>query len=343
MMHIIFKYTAYLSILGSLFISVPAYCQQNIWDRISVLRAFETKTADDTKPALVSFTLPKDAGSSFLINGGVGVDLFYLKNNRQNAVTAFGVYNRNNLISAEQNNFKFGVSAGTVFDLSEKPLWALFGASTGQFMRNYIDTTSSIILTSYWHPVHKSTGWITIGGYQKRGSIVDYFFLPQAGLEYQDVFLANSTNAKGYDVRAYYSAGVNFLIKKKTSFTKEEMKVNMMAALSKDPRWKNEPVEKVNANVDSTVNARKREVLPKNLWEALFEISITYSGRSAFIHHNTDFDNYIPEFVASLNMYPIKDENFSFGLSYNDGANPIDGTQKQTFWLFSINYKKTIK
>ena len=104
--------------------------------------------------------------------------------------------------------------------------------------------------------------------------------------------------------------------------------------------WKNKTLKEVKEYVDQKVPDGTTELMPKNFWASLLEFNFSYTGRSSFANKNSNFEKYIPLFTAGLNIYPFKNENFSFGLSYNDGANPIDGTPKQTFWLFSLSFKK---
>jgi hypothetical protein len=65
------------------------------WERLTVRKAFETKTGDDTKPAIFSYTAPRDTTDSYLINGGFGFDLFYL-NKGHSAANDIAVFFLNN-------------------------------------------------------------------------------------------------------------------------------------------------------------------------------------------------------------------------------------------------------
>jgi len=344
----------FLSVLSLLLFSLPVIAQSigkkekekkpQFWERLTVRKAFETKTGDDTKPAIFSYTAPKDTTDSYLFNGGLGFDLFYLDstNRAANAIAGFFVYNRNTLVDKKQKNYKVGITGGTVFDLKSKNLFAIFATHTLQYLHNYVDTSNSIIVTSYWHPLHKRPNFINLGGYEATPSIAEYYFLPQIGLEYQNVINANSKAKKGYDARLYFNMSLKIKLKKKTYFLEDQIKEDVMDSLMNltDSVWRKKPAKEVKDSIDKWIPEDSKRVMPKNNWAKLLELSFSYTGRSAFIHHNSNFESYIPLFTAGINVFPLNNDNFSFGLSYNNGANPIDATPKQSFWLFSITFKK---
>jgi hypothetical protein len=235
-----------------------------------------------------------------------------------------------------------GITAGTTFDLKSKNIFAIFATHTVQYLNNYIDTSHSVILTSYWHPFHKRPNFINLGGYKVTPGIAEYYFLPQVGLEYQNVIDATSKLKQGYDARLYFNMGLNIKFKKKTYFLEDQIKEDIMDSLMSltDSVWRKKPAKEVKDSIDKWVPKDSKRVMPKNNWTKLVELTFSYTGRSAFMHHNSNFEKYIPLFTAGVNIFPLNNENFSFGLSYNDGANPIDATPKQNFWLFSITFKK---
>lgn len=332
-----------MAIAGCLLVfSAVAQSQTKFWDRVTVRKAYESKTEDDNNAAIVSFTAPRDTTSSFLINGGVGIDLFYIgkKQDYSHAVTGFFVYNRNTLIEKKQKNNKLGLSAGHLFSLKENPATAIFGTSTVQYLHNYIDTTHSLILTSYWHPLFKPANFIPLSGYRLTPHVIGVYVLPELGLEYQNIMEANSKFKKGYDARGYFRLGFNMKIKKKTVFSTEEVKLNMTDSLSNDPVWSKKTAKEVKDYVDQKVPLGTTGEMDKRYWTRLLEFSFNYTGRSSFMTNNSNFEKYIGLFTASASLYPLKNENVSFVVSYNQGANPIDGTPKQNFWLFSLSFKK---
>jgi hypothetical protein len=287
----------------------PNYSQSTFWKNIKVRKAFETKTEDDDKAANFSFTVPEQKSNYFVVNAGIGYEFAdtskETKNMKafKNSFTGFFVYNKNNQIDKEQYNYKLGVSSSQIFYTNTNASTAIFGTNTIQFLRNFQDTTHSILLTSYWHPFLKNQNCIKFWGYTQTCNLFAYYFMPQAGLEYQNILEAKKSAMKGYDFRGYFSIGASLLLKKKTYD-------------------------------DSS------KVLPKNRWTKGIELKVTYDGRVSFLKNLDSQDTYIPMFKSELILYPTKDNNLSIGLSYNNGANPVDGIAKQTFWLFAFKYKK---
>lgn len=287
----------------------PNYCQSTFWKNIKIRKAFETKTEDDDKAANLSFTSPKDKPNYFIINAGIGYEFANMskesKNNKifKNSFSGFFVYNKNNQIDKEQNNYKLGVSSNQIFYTDINTSTAIFGSNTIQYLRNYRDSTHSFLLTSYWHPFSKNQNCIKLGGYAQADNLLAYYFLPQIGMEYQNNFEAKKSALKGYDFRGYFSIGGSLLVKKKTYD-------------------------------DSS------KLLEKNRWTKGIELKVTYDGRISLLKNLDNQDSYAPMFKSEFIFYPTQDNNLSIGLSYNNGSNPIDGIAKQTFWLLAFKFKK---
>jgi hypothetical protein len=327
-----------------LFMSFGAvgHTQTNIWKKVTITKAFESKTEDDNNPATFAFTIPKDTSNSYLINAGIGFD--FVKPTKKSRVitsgTAFFLYNRNTLIDEKTKNYKLGITVGHFIDINEYPTTAIFGSTSIQYMHNYIDTTHSFIATNYWHPMYKSTSFIHIGGYMATPHIVDYYFLPQAGLEYQKVFDANSKSKEGYDAMFYFNTTLKVRVKKKTRFSTDEIKQIKLDSLYDIKVWQNKTLKEAMAEVDKEVPEGTTREMPSNTWLSRFVFSFSYTGRSSFANHNSNFENYMPLLTAGVDFFPFNNNDVSLGVSYNDGANPIDGTPKQTYWLLSVNFKK---
>lgn len=310
---------------------------QSLWNNIKIRKTFESKTDDDNKAAILSFTVPEKGSNSFLLNAGVGVDFAKtLKDRFRNTFNGFFVFNRNTLIDKEQHNYKLGITTNQVFIRNTHT--SFFGLNTLEYLHDYIDTTHSLVFTSYWHPVSKG-GLVSIGGY----SLTDNSFLvniaPQAGLEYQNILDANSSFKKGYDLRGFFSIGLNMIIKKKAVFTNEQVKTNRMNVLLNDPANDNLSITNVKPGLQA-VPTETEKAISKRFWPRGAELSIVYNGRYSFKSNDSNYDRYIPLLTADLTLYPLPNDKFTFGVSFNNGANPIDGTEDQTFWLFSLKFKK---
>jgi len=330
----------YFKIMATVILFVAIIDQaraQSLWENIKIRKTFETKTNEDNKAAILSFTVPGKGSNSFLLNAGIGIDFKKtITNTFRNTFNGFFVFNRNTLVDKEQHNYKLGITANQVFIHNAHT--SFFGINTFEYLHDYIDTTHSLVYTSYWHPVIKG-GPVSIGGY----SLTDHIFLlnvaPQAGFEYQNIIDANSSFKKGYDLRGFFSIGLNMIVKKKASFTTEQVKANRLAALLGDPANDNKQIANVKPGLQAGPTDAEKTI-PKRFWPRLAELSFVYNGRYSLKNKDSNFDRYIPLFTAELTLYPLPDDNFTFGVSFNSGANPIDGTLDQKFWLFSLKFKK---
>ncbi len=283
--------------------------QSVFWKNLKVRKAFETETKDDDKAANASFTFPKGKDNYFAINAGLGYEFGSSskesKNKKifKNSFSGFFVYNRNNQIDKEQNNYKLGISSNQVFYTNIETSTAIFGANTIEYLHNFYDSSHSVLYTSYWHFFSKKQNCVKFGGYAQANSLFAYYFLPQAGIEYQNAFQAKLNDDKGYDFRGYFGVGGNLLLKKKTYDDNHTL-------------------------------------LDKNRWTKGVELIVRYEARVSILKNIESANSYTPMFKAEVNVYPTQDNKFSIGLSYNDGSNPVDGLAKQTFWLLAFKFKK---
>ncbi len=284
-------YIVCLSVLMNfLFITISA---QNL----TIRKAFETKTDDDNKPATFSFTNPKGNANSFLINAGIGYD-FYKINRIKTTLGGFFVYNINNQIGKEQNNYKLGITGNTLFDLSkEKNTWGIIGRHSLQIKRDFVDTNYSAIASTYWHLISKKQKSIKLSGYANPSKRVAYFFTPLLGLEYQNMIenLKKSEKTLGSDFRIFFGPCFNFLIRK--------------------------------GKVDSLKGSK------------FIEFVFEYDYRQSITNTIVGADKNSQLLKCGLNIYPLKANNdFSIGIKYNNGANPMDGIKNQEYWMISFQY-----
>lgn len=284
------------------------YSQSKIWQQIKIRKAFETNSEDDDKAAILSFTFPKNKTNYFLINAGIGYEFGKsskeTKNKKifKNSFSGFFVYNRNNQVDKEQNNYKLGVTSNQIFYTNTESSTAIFGANSIEYMRDYKDSTHSFLMTTYWYPFSKKSNSIKLGGYAQSQSLIAYKFLPQLGLEYQNAFDTKSISDKGFDLRSFFSIGGSLLFKKRTY---EEGKL-----------------------------------LEKNRWTKGVELNVTYDGRYSIAKNISKGNDFTSLFKSEIVFYPTQDNKISIGLSYNSGESPIDGIEKQTFWLLAFKVKK---
>jgi hypothetical protein len=298
--------TLILTIIFSIMIFQLSYCQSNFWKNVKVRKAFESKTEDDDKAANLSFTFPRNKPDFFVINAGAGYEFGNTSSSNvmfKNSFTGFFVFNRNNEIDKDQKNFKVGITSNQTLYIDTGNSVAIFGANTVEYIKNYIDTANSFLFTTYWYPFLKKPNVVKLGGYSQNDDLIAYYFLPQIGLEYQKILEQNKTSNKGFDFRAFFRMQGSLLLKMKTY---------------------NE----------------KSNLLPKNRWKKGIELNTSYEGRASVARNSKDENSYVPMFKSELLFYPSQNNQFSVGLSYNTGANPIEGLVKQTFWLLALKFKK---
>lgn len=309
----------FIVILPLLIIATSGYAQKEnpkkdslfieFWKKLKVRKAFETETSDDDKAANLSFTFPKDKPNSFIINAGIGYEFGDKTKKKKNgnlyksAFTGFFVYNQNNELDKEQKNYKLGASFSQAF-LDSFETKAHFVEYALEYLRDFYDTSHSVLFTSYWYPLLKKPGSIVLGGYAQNAKGVLYYLLPQAGIEYQNVFTAKAAADKGYNFRGFFSLGGNLMIKKKT------------------------------------YNLKAKKAYDKAFWTYGIELKITYEGRVNIANNIASTESYVPMFKGELVFYPTQNNKFTIGLSYTNGTNPLEGLEKQSFWLLAFKFKK---
>lgn len=295
--------SVFVTVLTLLF-NIQKSFGQEFLKNLSVRKAFESKTPDDDKPATISFTDPTNKASSFLLNAGVGYkfpekSIGKIKDKNKLTLNVFFVYNFNSLISIEQHNYKLGITAETRFGMNPQKL-VFFGNHTVQYIRDYVDTNYSALLTTYWHILSKGKGLQKFGGYSNPDKSFSYFFQPKVGLEYQYLVDAKEklVNAHGYDFRGFQSIGGNLLYRSRR-------------------------------NPSGQTNSRTK----------LLELIVSYDFRESLISNiNYNKENsYL--FKAGINFYPTRDGNLSVGGCYNDGEDPVAGIRKQEYWMVALQFK----
>jgi len=189
-----------------------SYSQKGWLDKFTIRKTFETKTLDDDKAAVLSFTSPKTKSNSYLVNAGLGYNFVGNTYEKLN-VSAFFVYNINTQTDKKQQNYKLGSTMQNRFKVA--PFTYIFGTHSLQYVRDYVDTNHSVLLITYWNVWNKSG--LKIGSY---GGVATsrffYYIQPQIGLEYQNLIDAKEKkiSAKGYDFRGFESIGASFMLRK---------------------------------------------------------------------------------------------------------------------------------
>ncbi|HTL08354.1 MAG TPA: hypothetical protein VL307_08870, partial [Chitinophagaceae bacterium] len=73
----------------------------------------------------------------------------------------------------------------------------------------------------------------------------------------------------------------------------------------------------------------------------LFELTANYTGRKKIGSNLAIPENYTHLFKTEFSYYPLQTENFSIGLSYNNGEDPISAIELQNFWQLAFKLKLT--
>ncbi len=291
------------------------------WDKISIKKSFDTKTDDDQKAATISFTIPKDKENIFKVNAGIGYTLDTLINNKYNAVTGFFVYNKNNQIDKRQENYKLGVNHNFIY-FTKNDLGIINDNSLEYINDNVKKAQSLIALSSL--SIRSNKGKLILESYAARNSIFAYKLLPRVGLEYQNSYDVALPLEQGYYIRSYFNVGGAILFRKKTVIEETITTISYNS---------------IGKKVKSS-ESKKEVVLPKGFSKKGLELIVNYEGRNSLLDNFDDNPNYTYFLKGELKLYPIDNDNLSIGLSYNKGENPLEGIEKQEFWMFGINFKK---
>jgi hypothetical protein len=293
------------------------------WDKISIKKSFDTKTDDDEKAATISFTIPKDKENIFKVNAGIGYTLETLINDKyNNAVTGFFVYNKNNQIDKRQENYKLGINHN--FFYFTKNELGIINDNSLEYLNDNVKKAQSLLVLSYLGIRYNKEKKLTFESYRDTKSRFAYKLLPKVGLEYQNSYNVALPLEQGYYFRSYFNVGGAILFRKKTVIEETITTISYNS---------------IGKKVKST-ESKKEVVLPKAFSKKGLELIVNYEGRNSLLDNFDDNPNYTYFLKGELKLYPIHNDNLSIGLSYNKGENPLEGIEKQEFWMFGLNFKK---
>lgn len=293
--------------------SINSYGQaavKKIFDALEIKKSFENQI-DRNKPAIMSFTLPAGDKNYYTINGGIAISPSILTTGRIPTKTKFdffAVYNRNNQIDEDQNNFKAGLSIDhkllfTKADGITPRNLKLRVTFSNEYLHDKIDTTHSFLSLLYFAPIFRISDNVKFGmrvDQYKTQKIIPFLqWIP--GIEYQNKFDVPAKDPKGANARLYMAGSVDFLYR----------------------------VNKVIGNADTLMN--------------LLETGINYTYRNDFYNKTGKWEGYLPLFTYSISIYPFATNNISFGATYLKGSDPVSALAKQEYWLFEFKFKKEFK
>lgn len=272
------------------------------WEIAVIIRKGLEDKDDKDKPAIFSLTWPSGKENSYLINGGIGLNISHIKKgkSRIELLPSF-VYNRNNQIKKEQHNLKGVLSVDYLVgkeDFATKTHSYLRVYPSLQYMRNKIDTSRSFFATAYFSWVLKSKKGFLLNNYKSLGnSGLQVYAGPALGLEYQNRFDVKKPGSAGYVTRLYFGGDLRLAFKDGKGF----------------PR--------------------------RSLGFKMFELILNYAGREDLTSTLTSKEGYLYLFKTELSYFPLKTDVLSLGIAYNDGEDPIAAIEKQKFWQFAVKLK----
>lgn len=294
------------------------------WDNVSIRKAFESETSDDDKAASLSITSPKDLDDIFKINAGIGYTFADLGKNDNHDLTTFFVYNKNNQLDKEQENYKFGLTYASLYVIKDNLSW--LNDTSIEYLNDNAKKTRSLLGLTYFHFLSNKDGNVKIGSYGLPNGIFGYQLNPKIGLEYQNDFDRAAPLESGYSLRSYFAIGANILFKKKTV-----VKQTTTTTVVDDKGVAFGPTI---PSVETTTT------LSKMFWKKGVELTVNYEGRNILSDSYEDNPSYLYFFKGEVKFYPIPDDNFFVGISFNKGEDPLSGLEKQEFWMLSLNFKK---
>ncbi len=204
----------------------------NFLKRLQIRQSFESDDAKEN-PAVFSLTFPKDTNSSYLID--IGVSYRLSDNAKQSYGAIVAEYHRTNLIDEEVNNLQVGykhkwtfkkpnLEASTwegILNNLNNPFGSFVLNTSAKFRRDKIEGSAGVVgtfLFSYFKlgaPNKTSLGAWNIQQ-QKPGKVLKtnnkfaWLLIPEAGIEFQHNFKADSTLFKGFVGRTVGKINLSF-------------------------------------------------------------------------------------------------------------------------------------
>jgi len=275
-------------------------------DNLELRQSFGS-AATKKEPVRFQFTLPKDAGDSFLVDGAVGVPFFDADLTQSLKVTGklIGEYHRNTLIDEEQYTWQAGFSTALRTKIHQNKMNTAYSqfifTPTFKYSRNVIDTVNSFLFTMDIIPFRSAVKGINLSTYTIRGNrkLINLVSIVPA-FEFQNNFDTQNDADNGNILRSLiklqYSIGGN----------KRRFPVTRM-------------------------------VEPIKTWEA----SVDYTLRYALINSTLNHEKYTNLLETGLDYYfstaPV---SIAFGISFNYGSDPLQGLRKQQYWLATLSIQK---
>jgi hypothetical protein len=277
-------------------------------------KSFESSD-DKSEPATVSLSIPNGKSSSFMVNAGIGLQFSkavigsYGQYNSKTTISAFVVGNFNNLISDIQRNYKIGGNYSHLFGHDNITFVSAEGVQSVTGI-NYFTLNHTLEYTRDLEiPSH---------------SLVYTIYFTQNRIKKQKGGLYLN-EYKGNGVWQTY-IGYNLGFELQDRFVAD------------DPLLKGFILRNYH-NAILRVAMRAHDKGIAKAFIPFAEFGVNYVGRYEIARSVDKKEGYLYLFKAELSIYPTQSEGFSVSFSYNNGSDPLNGLEKQQFYLLALKFK----
>jgi hypothetical protein len=276
-----------------------------VFERMELRESFGS-AATRNDPVRLHFTLPKDDEASYAIDGALGLPFFdVLLSSRLNLTgKIIGEYHRNTLLDEEQFNWQAGFSTTLrtrIHRNANNTYTQWLFTPTFKYSRNVLDTSNSVSYTMDIIPFRTGEKGVNLNTYTIRGN--------------RSIIALVSINP-AFEFQHHYSAAQN-------SNNGNILRPILKSQYSLGGNKKRFPTT--------------RMVEPIKTWEA----SVDYTIRYALINSTQNSEKFTSLLETGVDYYfttaPI---SVAFGISFNYGSDPLQGLNKQQFWLATISIQK---
>jgi hypothetical protein len=277
-----------------------------IFENLQLRQSFGS-AALKKEPVRFQFTLPDDSEDSYLIDGAVGIPFFDVPLAKSLHITGKGIgeYHRNTMLEEAQFTWQAGFSTSVrtkIHKNSDNTTYTQFiFTPTLKYSRNVIDTVNSFVFTMDFIPFRSSAKGINLNTYTIRGNRKFINLLSVIpAFELQNNFSAQNQANDGTILRP--------VLKFQYSIGGNKSRI---------------PVT--------------RMIEPIKTWEA----SIDYTLRYALINSTVNREKYTSLLETGIDYYfTTSPVSIAFGISFNYGADPLQGLKKQQYWLATLSIQK---
>jgi hypothetical protein len=276
-----------------------------VFERMELRESFGS-AATKNEPVRLHFTLPKDGEASYAIDGALGLPFFDVPLSSTLNLTGkvIGEYHRNTLLDEQQFNWQAGFSTTLRTKIrhnANNTYTQWLFTPTFKYSRNVLDTSNSLSYTMDIIPFRTGEKGINLNTYTIRGN--------------RSIIALVSINP-AFEFQHHYSAA-------QKDNNGDILRPILKSQYSLGGNKRRSPATTM--------------VEPIKTWEA----SVDYTIRYALINSTQNREKFTYLLETGLDYYfvtaPI---SVAFGISFNYGSDPLQGLNKQQFWLATISIQK---